>query len=403
MIQKLSNLLFVVAFAAILSSCGSDTIIPGANDPKISFGTTTGDVTVKPCEVVTINIVASKGDADLNAIEVTEDGTKIDIDRITWKGSPVGANPFLLVGSDKSSVAADLTVKANCAVGAKTITVSVIDASNVKASATKKVTSEAVSPSNKYNGPDPVVASVGISNLFNFDVTKGSGKIVSVEVQENNLKITDLSRLTFDNKAFTTNPESLSAAYQDGFVGKSVGVKNAVAGTYKYNFIFKDEFGLTTEKEINVSVGTPVATIINGVFFNQSGQQKGAIDLETGVAVSTVPLSTAAHVRDLGIDDSKPAATNWKQEIAGVNGTELKYFKKGDGLEITWELSQITLTEQISALHNSSKAKDVTGIKMSKGDIITAKKGSKYYIFEFADVIVTTGDNNDQYKVNIRH
>jgi hypothetical protein len=401
MIQKFSKLLFVAVFAVFLSSCGSDTIIPGATDPKISLGTTSGDVTVKPCEVVTINVVASKGDADLNAIEVTEDGTKVNIDRITWKGSAVGANPILLVGSDRSSVAADLSVKANCSVGAKTITVSIIDASNVKASATKKVTSEAISPSNKYNGPDPVVASIGISNLFSFDVTKGSGKIVSVEVQENSLKITDASRLTFDGKAFITNPESLTAAYQDGFTAKSIGVKNSVVGNFKYKFIFTDEFGLTTEKEVNVSVGSPITFSENGVLLNQAGPSgTGGLDLDN--AKGTGSNDANAEIADLGVDLSLPTASNWRQSIKGINGTELKVLKRNAELEITFDLANVTLSEQIPTYH--AKGKDIaSGQKIVEGDVITAKKGTKYYIFEVAKVLVTTGDNTDSYSLNIKH
>ncbi len=402
MIQKFSKFLFIIAFAALFSSCGSDDIIiPGSEDPKISFGGTSGaDVTVKPCEAVTVSISASKGKTDLSAIEVTEDGTKVAIDRLNWKGTEPGGNPILLVGTDKSSVTGDLIIKANCSVGAKSVTVTIIDASGVKVSVVKKITTEAISPTSTYNGPDPVVVSVGVSNLFNFNVTKGSGKIVSVEVKEKGLAITDLTRLTFDGKAFATNPESLTAAYQDGFTGKSVGVKNATTGTYKYNFIFTDEFGLKTEKEVNVTIGTPTTFMKIGALFNQAGPVgSGGLDLDD--ATGTGSTSLLAEVADLGIN-ANPVATNWKQEIKGVNDTELKILKVGAEVETTFLLSSVTLVDKIIELHGKGKS-IVDGQKIIKGDIVTAKRGSKYYIFEVTGVTPTTNDNKDFYTVDIKH
>jgi hypothetical protein len=402
MIQRFSKFLFVAAFAAILSSCGEDGIVtPVTKDPKISFGGTSGaDAIVKPCEAITLNIVASKGDAEMNAIEVTEDGAKVAVDRLTWKGNAVGGNPILLVGADRTSIASDLIVKANCAVGIKSVTVTIIDASSVKASAVKKITTEAVSPSLAYIGPDPVEASPGVANLFKFDVTKGSGKIVSLEVQENSLKITDLTRLTFEGTAFTTNPESLIAAYQDGFAGKSVGVKTAATGTYKYTFIFTDEYGLKTEKEVNVKVGTPTTFMQIGALFNQAGPTGfGGLDLDTAQGTGSTSLS--AEVADLGIN-ANPLATNWKQEIKGVNGTELKILKKGAEVDIEFKLANVTLVDQITALH--AKGKDIAaGQKIIKGDVVTAKKGTQYYIFEVTEVTLTLNDNADFYTVDIKY
>jgi hypothetical protein len=407
MIQKNAKLLLMMlAFTAIFISCGDEIVDPVSSSPKISFGGTTGnEAKVKPCEPVTMSLVASKGNSELNAIEVLEDGVKVAIDRITFKGAAVGGNPILLVGADRSALAADLIVKASCAVGSKNITVSISDASNAKTSATKKVTTEATSPSSKYNGPATVDAVPGVVNNFNFDVTKGSGKIISVEVQEASVKIADLTRLSFDGKPFTANPEALAAAFQPGFVAKSVGVKTPTApGTYKYNFIFKDEFGLATQQEVSVKVGVPTTFMKVGAFFNIQGTNFGGLDLDD--ALNVAQNSSLSEVEDLGLNTDPDKAKNWKQEIKGVNGTSLKVLKRAAEVESTFTLSSVVFVDQIAALY--AKGKDLAaGQKIVKGDIITAQKTIsgvvKYYIFEVTDVIVTPNDNNDKYQVDIKH
>ncbi len=405
--QKIFKLLFLlVAFTAVFTSCtddGGGTTVD--NNPKITFdGTSGADAKVKPCEPLILKLTASKGSTDLNAIEVTEDGTKVSVDRISFKGVAVGGNPILLTGTDRTSLTgAELKVLANCAVGAKKISVSIIDAGNLKTTITKNVTTEAISPTSKFNGPDSLSnVSGGTTNLFNFDVTKGSGKIVSVEVQENGVKIADVTRLSFDGKAFTTNPETLAGPVTDGFTSKSVGIKlPTAAGRYKYTFIFKDEFGLATQKtDYVVNVGTPTTFMKVGALFNQAGPAgTGGLDLDG--ALGTGSGSLEAEVADLGIDGSMPNASNWKQQIKGVNGTELKVLKKAD-FDINFSLANVKLVDQIAALHTNVKAKSVDGQKIVKDDVITAKKGSKYYIFVVTDVVVTAADNNDKYQVDIK-
>ena len=76
-----------------------------------------------------------------------------------------------------------------------------------------------------------------------------------------------------------------------------------------------------------VSVGQPVATIL-GALFNQAGPSgTGGLDLDTGASLGSTNANV--EVRDMGIDTALPLANNWRQKIAGVNGTEIRYVKPG--------------------------------------------------------------------------
>ncbi len=405
--MKLRSLFLLFCSVLFIYSCGEDTTGGGGtntNNPKVTFGGNAGaDETVAACQTLTMPLNATKGTNELNGIEVLEDGVKVAADRITFKGSTVGGNPFLLFGADRAALTnAELKVKASCNGGTKTISVSIIDALNNKTTVNKKVTVNATPPTSKYVGPAVVTdVTANTLNNFKFDVIKSGAKIVSVEVQEDSVKIADVSRLQFDGKTFTSNPEVLPATAQDGFIAKNVGVRlPAKPGTYKYNFIFRDEAGLSTSQQVTVSVGTPIGFTKFGIFWNQSGPNFGGLDLDEGLNVAYT--SSLAEIIDTGIDSTQTdKAKNWKQLIRGVNGTEIKLLKRAAEVEITWTLESIKYTDQIKSLF--SIGKPVTNQKIAKEDIIVAKKGDKFYILEVSNVIVTPNDNTDKYEVNIKH
>ena len=398
-VKRTFKAIFLMAFTGfILSSCGEDSIV-GALDPTLAFSASTGaDQTVKPSEVVKVTITATKGDNELNGIEVKEDGVKVNSDRLTFKGAAVGGNPILLLGTDRQGFTAELTIKASASSGQKSVTITVLDATSKSATVTKKITTEATPPTMKYNGPNPVEnVSTNTTNLFNFDVTKGSGKIASIEVQENGVKIADVTRLDFNGVKFTTNPETVTGTSVDGFVGKSVGIKTpATAGTYEYTFVFTDEFGLKVESKVTAKVGTLLSFSATGVLFNAAGPAgTGGLDLDTGEGTGS--SDTKSEIKDLGIDSGAPVATNWLQKIQGINGTELKVAAPGT------DFTKIVFTEQILSLWTNGTAVSGATAKVGKGNQYVAKRGTTYYFFEVADVIATTNDNQDKYELNIKH
>jgi hypothetical protein len=388
----------------VLASCGTDPIDnnPTSNKPTVTFGGNAGaNATVNPCEELVLPINASKATSELNAIEVLEDGVKVDVSRITFKGSPAAANPILLFGADRSTLTnVELKVKASCNSGDKTISVSIIDAGQNKTTVNKKVTTNAVPPTIKYTGPDSIALDANGKNLFRFDVTKGSGKLYSLEVQENGVKL-PVNRFDYEGTIFTSNPGILPASANGGFVGKGVTVtSNAAPGVYKYLFIFRDSLGLSTQKEIKVSIGKAFTFSKFGVFWNQSGPNGGGFDLDEALTVAYT--SSLAEIADNGIDSTQTdKLKNWKQTVQGVNGTEIRLLKKGAEVEASWTLASLKYTEQIQSLFGLGKS--AANQKIVKGDIIVAKKASKYYILEVANVIVTPSDNEDKYEVNIRH
>lgn len=402
MIQNFLRISIVAFGLLFLASCGEDSILD--TNPSISFGGTTGaDATVKAGETFTVTLSGSKNEAELNGLEIRENGVKVDVSLIKFKGSNVGGNPILLTSSDRNGFSnIEVTITAGASVGVSTYDFILLDASNNSDKVTKKVTIDAaIPPTVTYNGTSPITLGLEALHSFNFTAVKGSGDIVTIEVKENGI-IMDKSRLEFDNVAFLNNPNTLNASYQGGFTNKNITVRtSATAGDYEYTFIFSDLTGTKTEVKVSTKVGTALIVNKEGVVFNMSGQQNGAMDLDTG---DNVPSNSAnSEIQDLGIDINLPVATNWLQKIKAENGATMRLVEK-TLLPENFTFASITYNEEIlNKLWPNAGEIVAESPKVVVGNIFVVKKGTKYYAFEVADVIVTTNDNNDYYKLNIKH
>jgi hypothetical protein len=399
--KKLNQFFLFLSCAILLWSCTEDTaIVPANTPPSIFFNAGTGDdQTVTPGQEITTTISVTPGSEDLNALEVLEDGAKIDVFRITFRGGPVGGNPILITGTDTKGFTTELKIKASTGAGTKSIEVVAIDKVNKKTSAIKKVTTNATPPTSKYNGPAVVDNLVpNAINNFSFDVTKGSGNISTIEVKENGVAI-DKARLDITGIAFTKNPEIMPVALQQGFTAKSIGVKsNSTPGTYEYTFIFTDIYGLKTEQKVSAKVGQPTTFMKLGVLFNSAGPTgNGGLDLDQGLGTGSA--SALAEIKDLG---NESGTVVWQQKITSVSPTELKQIIKPTQVPDNFALSSITFVSQISSLHSAGTLVGSASAKIKKGDVFTAKRDDKYYIFEVADVTVTSNDNLDNYSINIK-
>lgn len=399
--QSIKVLFLFTLFAFIITSCtdeGGGTILD--QKPVVSFlSGSAGNADVKPNDVLKILISGKKGSADLNAIEVREDGVKMAFDRFKINGNAAPANPVLIVGADRQGFASyEIAIQNFPKVGERTIEIILIDQSNNISTITKLVKVGATVGVSKYNGPPSLNASPNTLNSFSFDYTKTDGKLTSIEVKENDVTV-DKARCSFDNVDFTANPHPVTGALADGFKDKKLIIRTPTAiGTYNYKVIFKDEYGLTTEQTFSIKVASAITFSANGILLNQAGPAgTGGLDLDN--ATGTGSGDPNAEIRDMGIN-SGPVATNWIQQIAGVNGTELARFSIGTELAANWTLSSVSSAEEIKDLY--PKGKPLGTNKVVTGDVFVAKKGEKYYLFQIAEVFVTTGDNEDKYSIDIK-
>jgi len=159
------------------------------------------------------------------------------------------------------------------------------------------------------------------------------------------------------------------------------------------------DFTITTPTEI---VTTPIESTFEAVLFsNQAGPTgTGGVDLDLGSGTGSMYVT--AELRDLGIDPALPAATNWRRQIAPVNGTILR----APSAEWVAEnpFADVTTKEAILDAFNSS------GVDIGESNAVTpmsifavwSEANSRYYLVEVVNVIVTDSDNADRYVINVK-
>ncbi|MBK8700404.1 MAG: hypothetical protein IPN29_13100 [Saprospiraceae bacterium] len=396
-IKSYRVILFFSLVLLFLNACGDDMNIDPSN-PTISMTGTAGDtLRVVPNQQIIFTITAVKGSVDLNGLEVREGDTKAAINRIVFKGSAVGGNPILLLGNDRQGFTGELKVTAPAKDTVVTISVIVSDANNVTVKETRIVKTKTLPPVVTYLGT-PLVdgAQPGQVYDFPFSVSRGFGKLSLLEVKENGITLSDITRLSFDNIAFNTNPESILPNLQAGFTNKKIGVKiNNQTGRSTYTFIFTDELGASAQFTVNVNVGTKLDLTKLGALLNANGPGgTGGLDLDTGNSMGS--QDTLAEIKDEGIDLSLPLASNWLQKISAVNGAELKRI-----IQVI-EFDDIVVKEQILNLWNGGFPVNGATPKVLKGDLFAVKKGDRYFFLQVANIVVTPADNSDKYEVNIK-
>jgi hypothetical protein len=319
------------------------------------------------------------------------------------------SNPILLFNADKTKFDYKIAVKAHSDISAKVYSFIVEDEAGNKSTKTLTITTIGIAPTLEMKSADSL--GLGPNALFSttFKVTKGSSALKTIEVQENGVKIADLSRVYYDKitAPFTANPQAVLAEDKDAF-SKSIIINTpAMTGKYVYTFIFTDETGLSKSAKVTVSVGNNVETIV-GALLNSAGPDgTGGLDLDTGK--ETGSISATSKLRDEGIDIGEPTATNWKQQVSGVNGSVVKYVVKGkNGVADTFTFAGVTTKEEVASLF--AKGVDFTqkngtrliSNKMAVGDVLIVQNGTKYYLLSIKSVSVTKADNNDKYTIDIK-
>ena len=407
--MKNNNFLKLFLFLAVgiftFTSCeddGSGTGT-GANGPTVTFGLGSGDdLTIAPGETFSITVNAQKGDANLKTVKITEGSTTVDLSRLKVNGTDASANPILiLVDTEKTSLTYVIDIVAHSDVSTKVYAVEVTDENNRSKSVSLNVSTTATPPSLSYNGPASFNGAPGSLQSVKLTATKGGGKLATIAIYEGANLVTNLNGAEINGTSMTENPFTLPASLQDGFTDAMLvfRVGNLTAPT-EYRVVVTDEFGGSSEATFTVNPGTPVETIM-GALLNQAGPSgTGGLDLDTGEGTGS--MNAAAEIRDQGIDLALPAASNWKQQISGVNGSSLKRITAGqDGVSENFTFDGVQTKEEVAALAGQGAAVTVSS-KLSGGEVFAVTNNGRFYLIRIASVNVTVDNNNDQYNIDIK-
>lgn len=416
--KQLFKISFVLTtlFSLVLFSCETDTgsVIPATtNGPSASLMTGTGiinqDASVTLGTEFSVNLVSAQGDKPLKVLTVQEAGVTIPLERIKINGVAVSSNPILLFNADKTKLDYKITVKAHSDVSVKTYSFVVEDEAGKKETKSLAITTVGVAPTVELKSADSLGLAPNALFSTTFKVTKGSAALKTIEVQENGVKIADLSRLYYDKitQPFTANPQTVLSEDKNAFAKSIIINSPAMTGKYVYTFIFTDETGLTKSSKVTVSVGSNVEVIV-GALLNSAGPDgTGGLDLDTGK--ETGSTSTTSKLRDEGIDLGETLANNWKQQVSGVNGSIVRYVVKGkNGVADTFTFAGVNTKEEVASLF--AKGVDFTqkngtrliSNKMVTGDVLIVQNGTKYYLLSIKSVNVTKADNDDKYTIDIK-
>lgn len=409
------NLAFAFISSLFFAACTDlvDPLPAPANAPVVSLEAGSGainqDASVNAGTEFTVNLKSSSADSPLKVLTVQEDGTTISLERIKINGEAASSNPILLFGNDKISLDYAVTVTAHADLSTKTYAFIVEDDAGLRTTQSIAITTEGVAPTLVLSSADSLNIAPNALFSSSFKVTKGTSPLSTIEVQENGVVISDLDRLSYDQflNKFTANPQPIADSDKDIFDKRITINSPLTSGRYVYTFIFTDETGLSQSQSIVVIVGT-TAELIEGVLLNAAGPSgTGGLDLDEGQGTGS--MNAAAEIRDIGIDNVKPFATNWKQQISGVNGSVVKYIVKGqNGISDTFSFDDVNSKEEISTLFNNgvdfTQTSDGSPVsdQIMVGDLLVVNNGTKYYLLKIKSVNVTAADNGDNYVIDIK-
>ncbi|MFZ1704078.1 MAG: hypothetical protein WAT79_07005 [Saprospiraceae bacterium] len=241
---------------------------------------------------------------------------------------------------------------------------------------------------------------INSSFTVNVKATKGTNDMKVLRIKQGSTNVA-LDRITIGGSPANANPLLLFSGDKAAFNYVITIQSDSILGSKTYSFEVEDENGNIAGKSLIITESGTLVTSLNGVLFNQGGPTgTGGLNLKNGAGVGSMDAS--AHIKDEGIDLGLPDASNWKQQISGVNGSQLKYIVKGqNGVPESFTFGDITIKEQILGLWSAGTAFTVSN-KIKVGDLIIVNNGVDYFLLEVKEVNLTTIDNKDNYKLDIK-
>lgn len=385
--------LFLAVFGLFVASCIPDPV--DTDGPKLTFETATGfltdDANIDAGESFKVRLSAQKGSAEMNALTISRDGQTLDASLITIEGISVVNNPQVLTAAARTSFTYDITIKGHDKESAKyTFRVDATD----KASSSKSLTITVADsdPVLTLTGPNSIELENPSIIALDVNATPGGGLLKSLAVYEDGNLITDLTRLRFkeSTEAFGANPLVLEGDDKNGFSSKIFIKSSSEVGTKKYTFTVTDENDKEASFDYTITI-KPIATGFTNTYtdvkvYNNAGTEYGALDLDTGSAISST--QGAADIVDNGIDGDG----NWKKELKAKSGVSMR--------AIAGTYDGISSKELLVAAYTAGT--DASIVKVGEGSIFAAKKGDAYYLIQVGTVNETNADNLDYYLFNIK-
>ena len=371
------------------------------------------DETVSPDSDFNVKISAVRGDSPLNAFYLQEDGIDVPSERFLVNNDFSGANPKLVVGTDKEGFTWELTIRAHDT-GTRNYRFIVEDEAGETSSQSLNISTD---------GGTPPLVEIQSSGMIDVDpgaiislpVTVGQGTfpLASITVLENGVPIDDFAgRLYYDDlsNAFTSNPYPIPTDDINGFQRTIFIRAGDTAGTSTYTVQLADDAGNVTESSFEVTTGisgTPT-TLLEGVLFNAAGPAgTGGLDLDSGTGTGS--SDALSEIKDQGIDIGQPNDVNWIKKISAINGTRMVFLSPGNGgLSETFTFASVEVKEQIAEIFDFGITlnTDADGLPesflMEVGDIYAAERDGVYYLFVVKEINETPDNNGDNYVFDIQ-
>lgn len=414
---KFLTYMLLLGAGMMMTSCGEDILDPigtGGDGPQLlvldADGLSAEDVELAPGGTFSVFVDATAAtDVEMNTFSVKEDGFAIDASRFLINGSPAAANPELLFDSERQAFTWEITVFAHDDASFKTYTFEVVDDEGNIGSGSINVDTDATGgttpPDVTASGSDNITLDPNSLYSFRISANPVSGRLASISVFQDGTLITDVSRLEFAGNDFDSNPYALPESLKDGFTDEQILIRVQDSGSAVYRVVIADEFGNASEITKTVqtgSSGTPTTTI-TGILLNQAGPAgTGGLDLDNGDSTGSADLD--AEIRDMGIDDG-PVATNWLQQISGVNGSVVKQLVAGqNGLLESFSFADVAVVEEIAAIHNANGIDFNGGVSNTVlvGDVFSVENNGRYFLLQVTNINATASDNNDGYTFSVK-
>lgn len=403
--RKLTHLFLSLAVLSVFfTACEPDPVEP--DNPTLSLEAGAGFV-ADGDEVFTeatfqVKINATAGTEDINRIEVKENGTAMDISRLLFDGDPAGSNPSPIAAALGRGLNWVITITASATSETNTYTIVVTDAGGNSGQTTFDVSTVEAAPmltildeTGFVKGGDSVLTDMAFT--MKVSGLKGAADMDRVEVQENGVAV-DAARLMINGTAAAENPFSVAASEVESFTYEITVTAPADADqVFTYSVLATDLDGRTgsvAAELTTVQSATPLTEAVEYLLLNQGGPDStGGLDLHTGISVGST--DQAADIRDQGIDINQPNDQNWIQQIATVNGSDIRLPDAG------FSYSELNTQEELIAAFELGTSVSVTDV-VQVGDQFLVLSDDTYFALIVTDINITPSDNKDYYEFSVK-
>ena len=402
--MSLSKLLLALAVIFFASSCDPDETDPVIINPSSFLESGTDLIseatTIDPGTIINVRLSATAGDNEMNTLTVREDGVDLETSRYTVDGVEWN-NPALLFDANRSSFVLDIAITPH---ESGTATYEFIVASDVAGD--DDVTSLDITISEGtltlvINGPDDITIDNPGLQVVNLTASQGGSPLNTIEVLENGVSISDLTRLRYGDAStqFDSNPFFLPADDKAGFAKQILISSQTTPGTTNFTIVLTDEAGVEESIPYTITYNDPVVTtpLTNEFFdiplFNNAGSGFGTIDLDTGTNLSSIN-NTVSDIKDVGNSGGV-----WQQIIEPINGASLRILSA----QSAYTYDGIGSRESLIAAWDEAAGDLSLSGTINIGSTYMARVGAAdYYVFTCISLEDTGNADSQKYSFNIK-